>query len=304
MRWPFGALMVGALATSGCKGPMAKVEALRDALARGDASAVRRATEGFAACPETAPVALAAGQPSPHDKGCFAEIARQLGSKKGFNPSPADQAAAATVALVLVRDRRGDWVAHSDTWLGLVKTGKGPGPDALRLALARAMAEAAPAIGRSIDEEKDAISALQAIASAIPGACPTYQMIGSRLDPAKFPPELTADHSACVQRDLSRREGAGPSYGAGTFRALEGSLALWREAERALRLGAANSEAGAKTALDAKLTMIEAATQKNATKKLPATAPERTLTVLGDVHAEAGIRLWKDAGADAAATQR
>lgn len=288
-------------ALGACKGPMAKIDGLRDALLADDASAIARASAGLPSCPDDVPVVVPPGQLTPRDKGCLSEIASALGSQRGFSPQPPDQAAAATAALVLVRDGRGDLVTHLDVWLGAIKGGTGSGLDALRLAVARRMAEAAPLVGRKIEEDKDALATMKAVVSAIPGACPTYWLLASGAEAGKIPPELTADHAACVQRDLRRREGPGGSYGEGTLRALEGSLAAWRETERALRLGAAKSSPAAKAAIEQKLGVIEAATRAIATKRLTNTAPIATLTALGDLHADAGVILWKprDAGPDA-----
>jgi hypothetical protein len=293
-------LAVAVVVACGCKPPMAKIEAVRDSLEKDDASAITLALEGYPACADAPPVALLATQASPRDTGCFAEIANALGSKRGFSPKPPDQASATTIAIVLLRDGRGDWVAHSEDWLGSIKVGKGSGPDALRLAVARKMAEGAPKVGRKLDEEKDALEAMKAVAAAIPGACPTYWLLGAGTDPSKLSAEQSADHSACVHQDLARREGPGSSYGAGTFRALEGSLALWRETERALRLGLANASPAAKPVLERKLAVIQPATQAIATKKVASASPVEAVQMLGDVHADAGIVLFqaKDAGAD------
>ena len=310
MRRVAGGLAVASLACAGalvlapaCKSPMAKIEAVRDSLEKDDAAAIASAVEGYPACADAPPVALLPTQASPRDTGCFAEIANALGSKHGFSPKPPDQAAATTVAIVLLRDGRGDWVAHPDDWLGSIKVGKGSGPDALRLAVARKMAEGAPKVGRKLEEEKEALEAMKTVASAIPGACPTYWLLGSGTDASKIAAEHSADHSACVHRDLARREGPGSSYGAGTFRALEGSLALWRETERALRLGLANASPEAKAVLEKKLAIIEPATQAIATKKVASANPVEAVTALGDVHADAGIVLFKvkDAGAEGGA---
>lgn len=284
----------------GNKGAMAKIDNVRDGLVADDAGKIKEATSGYPTCPEVPPAAVPAGQPGPRDKGCLSEIANALGSKVGFRAPPVDQAAAATAALVLVRDGRGDWFVHADNWLAAIKTNKGGGQDALRLAIARKMAEAAPRVGRAIEDDKTAADTLAAIASAIPGACPTYQLIGAGTEPSKIPAELTADHAACVQKDLTRREGMGASYGEGTFRALEGALALWRETERALRLGLAAAEPAAKSTLEKKLAIIEPATQKIATKKVESATQKATVIALGDMHADAGVVLFKprDAGAD------
>lgn len=287
---------------SGCKGPMARIEQLRDGLVSGEPAAVARAVEGLPSCPDAPPVALLPNEPSPLEAGCLSAIANALGSTKGFVPRPPDQAAAATGAVLLVRDHRGDRLAHADDWLSAMKSGKGSGLDTLRLATARAMAEAAPRVGRAIDDERTAADTLAAIAGAIPGACPTYALLGSGKEARSLPAELTADHAACVQRDLKRRDGMGPSYGEGTFRALEGALALWRDAERALRLGLGVSAAATRTRLEAELTVIEAATQKNVTRKIPGTQQREVLQFLGDLHADAGVALFRpDAGASARA---
>ncbi|MBX3192600.1 MAG: hypothetical protein KF819_36790 [Labilithrix sp.] len=297
-----GASAISALAFA-CKGGMAKIEAVRDALEKDDAAAIKSAIDGYPACPDAPPVALSPKQPSPRDTGCLADIANALGSKKGFAPSPPDQAAATTAAIVILRDGRGDYLAHSEAWIGSLKAGKGTGVDALRLAVAHKMAEAAPKVGRRIDDEKDARAALAAVAGAIPGACPTYWLLGSGAEAAKIPAELSAEHATCVHRDLARREGPGASYGDGTFRALEGSLALWRETERALRLGLTQASPSTKAAVEAKLKAIEGATQAIATKKMASAQTSEALTFMGEVHADAGIMLWKDAGAKDAAAE-
>jgi hypothetical protein len=293
--------VLGALGMSGCKGPMAKIEALRDALVTDDPAPIREATSGYPSCPDGPPVVVLPGKPGPNDTGCLTEIANALGSKQGFVTNPPDHAAASTAALIITRDGRGDWFANSEMWLVDVKNGKGTGHDALRLAIARKMAEGASAVGRKIDDNASASAAMKAVVAAIPGACPTYWLLGSAVDPAKIPVDLSADHAACVQRDLARREGPGVSYGEGHLRAAEGALALWRETERALRLGLALAAPGPKAVLEHKLAVIETATRKIETKKLPST-PAAVLGYMGDLHAEAGVALFKrwDAGADGA----
>ena len=106
-----------------------------------------------------------------------------------------------------------------------------------------------------------------------------------------------------MHKDLTRREGMGASYGEGTFRALEGALALWRETERALRIGLSAAEPAAKSTLEKKLAIIEPATQKIATKKVDSAAQKQTVIALGEMHADAGVILFKprDAGADGSA---
>ena len=78
------------------KEPFAKIEALRDALASGDAKATSSATEDFAACKDPGG--------KPNDEGCLKEIATAFGSKAGFSSKAPNQATAAAVALALTRD--------------------------------------------------------------------------------------------------------------------------------------------------------------------------------------------------------
>jgi hypothetical protein len=297
MRKAATTLVLTSVVLLACKGSMGKIEAVRDALEKDDASSIKSAVEGYPACVDAPPVALLPTQPAPRDTGCLADIATALGSKKGFAILPPDQAATTTVAIVLLRDGRGDWIAHPESWLSSLKGGKGTGPDALRLAVARRMAEAAPNVGRTLETDSDARAALKGVAGAIPGACPTYWLLGTGTDPNALAPEHSAEHASCVHKDLQRREGPGGGYGEGIFRALEGSLALWRETERALRLGLPNMAPAAKATLEAKLKVIEPATQAIATKKLATTTTAANTEMLGEVHAEAGVVLWSDAGA-------
>ncbi len=281
----------------GCKPKVVRMDAVRDALVSSDPKALEDVVRPLPTCPDAPPVALAPGQASPLDKGCLSEIATAFGSKTGFSPSPPDQAALTTAAVLVARDARGDQIAHADLWLGALKGGRGVGADTLRAAVSRAMEQVAPTVGKPLGDDGAAREAMRAVASAIPGACPTYRLLGRGDDTARLPPELAPEHAACVQRDLSRREGPGPSYGAGIPRALEGALALWRETERALRLGAPAAEPAVKQSLEARLAKIEAATQKIATNKAPPTVPQATLDRMGELHAMAGILLWRDAGA-------
>jgi hypothetical protein len=272
-----------------CKGPLAKIEGVRDGLADDDLDAVKSATSSYPVCKE--PFAVLP------EKGCFQEIANAFGSKNGFNSNPPDQAAAATVALVLVREKRGDWFAGADTWMQAIRGGKGPGPDALRLATARQMAAAAGEVGKKADDEKTALGIMKAVGEAIPGSCATYTAVGNGLDPASLPVEMMPDHSPCVQKDLARKDAPGGTYGRGVFRAAEGAVALWKDEARALRDGLAVMSGKPRATVEAHLTKIEEATPKIELKKVP--RDDAWLGGMQDVHADAGVSLV-DAGAPAA----
>lgn len=286
----------------GCHRPTARIEALRAALVSDELGPIQEVTTAYPPCGDAPAVVTPPGKPGPRDGGCLSEIAAAFGSQHGFTTTPPDHAAAATAALIVARDGRGDFLVHADDWLADIKASKGIGHDALRVAVARKMAEGAPTIGRKLEDEASAKAAMKAVAAAIPGACPTYWLLGSGVDPTTLSAELTADHAACVQRDLARREGPGKGYGAGTFRAVEGALALWRETERALRLGLPNADPHARSVLEKKLAIIEPATRKIETVRVDAAAPTMAIRQLGDLHAEAGVVLFKarDAGSDAA----
>src|SRR5215207_6457568 len=57
-----------------CKGPMAKIESLRDALVVDDAKAITSATVDLPKCPDMPFVAVAPGKPGPRDSGCLSDI--------------------------------------------------------------------------------------------------------------------------------------------------------------------------------------------------------------------------------------
>lgn len=259
--WLFGAFCLAA----GCKssGPMSKIDAEKAALVKGDAASISAATANFQACAEQPYVA----NKSVFQDTCLNDIANGFGSTMGFVVTPPDNAAAATAALVLLRDSRGDAFTFLDTWLSDIRITKGAGHDALRLAVARKMAEAAPLIGKLIDTDDASRAAMKAVVGAVPGACNTYYLVGNGAALEKMPAPLTPDHSACVQKDLKRMDAPGPMYGRGIPRALEGSLAVWREAAAALRAGMEVSAPDTKAVLEEKLVTIDAATRASKTKQ-------------------------------------
>jgi hypothetical protein len=242
-----------------CSRGAPRVEALRDALIGGSVSS---AVAGAPACaPATGPAPSA----------CLASIATWFGSKTGFRTDPPDQASAATAALAVSRDGRGEEVGIPEAWLFVIESGEGPGADALRLAVSGRMASDAPALGHAMDAEADARALMKAVAASVPGACDTYALLGSGADGATLPPQQRADHSPCVQKDLERSSGPAEhgQYGFGTWRGAEGALALWKDAASALHGGAGKSDKKVQAALATRLAGIDAALGKIALKKLP-----------------------------------
>jgi hypothetical protein len=244
-----GLVLVGvAVTVAGCRSKMAT---LRDALVDDD---VTRASAAIDA-------------PRCEAVECLDGLARAFGSKNGFDARQPDQGSAAAVALVLVREKRGDVVPDADRWMAAMTLAKGEGADALRLAVAHGMAELAERVGRRIDDEKEAVSLAHDVALAIPGACDTYVLMAAGAVDG-MPPEKQPDHAPCVQRDLERKDGPGAAYGSGVWRALAGVAALWRDEARALRTGLDFTEGRVRAALDTKLAAIDAATAKMDVKRV------------------------------------
>ncbi len=268
--------------------PGARIAAVEAALAKGDTTAAIAVVGDAPAC--------APGEANPK-AACLDRVATRLGSRLAFRTDPVDQAACATAAIVLVREKAGDLLPELDPFLSQLKNARGPGVDALRLAVAEAMAGSASAVGTKVETDRDVTALAAAITGAIPGACATYGAIGRGAALAKLPPDVHPDHAACVHKDLGRREGPGPRYGAGMLRAAEGAAAAWRETERALRVGLDHASPGARERVTAKLVLIEAATARLSIKKVDAPqTPQDVLSTLSDVHTDAGVALFKPDG--------
>jgi hypothetical protein len=262
-------LLLAAPALAGCR---SKVGSLRDALVEDDVARAGAIVDA----------------PACTDSRCFDAIARAFGSKNGFQAGDPDQASAAAVAVVLVRDKRGDLVPEADRWIAATTLARGFGADALRLAVAHGMAEMAPRVGKRIDDEAEAAKLVHDLAGVLPGACETYVLLGSG-DPAsleKLPPAKRPEHSPCVQRDLERKDGPGAAYGTGVWRAAAAIVALWKDEARALRTGLAETDEAARPALQAKLAVIDAATAKIALKTAAAAGGGSWSKEVQGVHGE------------------
>ena len=279
---------------AGCENKMSKILA-GETSARGGLESLAESSKALPGCTNVDPAKGA-------DAACLASLATALGSKVGFRAQPADQASAAAVAVLVARDGLGYAIPRPEAWLDLLKNGKGPGVDALRMAVSSGMAHEAPVVGQKTEDEAVARKMMRAVAARIPGACPTYELLGSGKDNAGLAPELRAEHSPCVQKQLSFRDGPGGRYGAGLFRATEGAMALWRETERALRLGLDHASDSTRDRVTRDLAVIELATQKIGLPRETSTVAIDVITRLGEAHAEAGVPITRDAGVrDAAA---
>jgi hypothetical protein len=256
-----GTILAGMVVAVGCHRPMGKIESLRDALVEGDRDGASRAIE-VGECPEAPKEANAAS--------CLDGAARAFGAPT-FSSTHPDQASAAAAAYLLVRRREGAGIPAADTWLEAIATSPGPGADALRLALASAMKEVVPRVGKHVDDEPAARGLLDAVAHAVPGACEAYAALG-RGDPiTSFSPAASPDHAPCVQHDLERKDGPGPAYGDGLWRAAAGGAALWKEASHALTLGIGITDGGVRRTLRRDLDVIEASTRELAVRTVTTT---------------------------------
>lgn len=269
-------LPLALLSSVGCKAdPMKNMENARDAL-------IEKRDLSFEGVPTCGPTGV----------GCVEKLSRYYGSKDGFNGMKPDQASSAAMSVLLLRDHRGDFAllnattpSKLDAWLTVLRAGKGVGVDMLRLAVFRRAEEASARLARSWDDPATLHSFFADIASVVPAACRTYGLL------AQGEKQLAAvddeDHSACVQADLSRRDGPGPLYGEGPFRAAAGALAAYRDTLHALRAGLSLMSARVRTPIDAKLLELENASDKIALRKVVRSGADAAAH-LANVHALAG----------------
>jgi hypothetical protein len=228
-----------ALGTMGCR---SKVATLRDALLEDPGAGAASVVDA----------------PACTDAGCLDPIARKLGARHGFDSNDPDQASAATVALVLARDRRGDLVPDADRWIAALTQARGLGADALRLAVARGMAEMTSRVSKRLEDDAEVTKLVHDLAGVLPGACPTYAMMGGA-PIAQLPAGKGPDTSLCVQRDLERKDGPGAKFGSGVWRAAAGIVALWNDEARALRGGLEMADEVVRPVIEKKLAAIEGA---------------------------------------------
>jgi len=172
------------------------MEQVRDALAT-DRAVQHDVLGSFAACSKVS------------SDTCLEEISRAIGGGHFLADKP-DNPSLSAMSIVLARDGHVGRVPNADPWLAVLKGGRGPASDALRLAVARALAREAPTYGRALKTELEARTLLRIVGATIPGACATYVALGEGIELKTMKPEDTPDHSACVHKDLSRREGPGP----------------------------------------------------------------------------------------------
>ena len=262
------------IALASCKKtPMDRVEAIRSEL-EGDAPPK---LDAFPKCADRA--------------ACAKDVAAAIGG--AYDDKKPDQISAGAAAVVVARDAHGGDLASPDVWLSAMRKAKGPGADALRLAVALRMSEHAEKHARTIEDDAGARALMTDVAAAIPGACATYESLGGGADPDKMPPAESPDHSACVQRDLSRKDGPGAAYGQGLFRGAAGALASWKETVSALHDGSSQMTGKTKAVLDERLSAIDAATSKIALKTVDAPAGNQW----NQMQEEHASKLGGDAGA-------
>jgi hypothetical protein len=278
-------LLFAASGLADCHRPMDKIDSLRDACLAGDRDAAARVVD-VVECPAP-PAAVSMTV-------CLDAAARAFGSN-GFSDQHPDQAGASAVAYFLAKRRSGEGLPAPDTWIAAMAGAAGVGADALRLAVATGMADAAPRVGKHMEEEADARGLMNAVAASVPGSCDTYGALGRGDALASFAPAKSPDHSPCVQHDLMRKEGPGATYGDGLWRAAAGAAALWKDESRGLATGLALSEGAVKRALEKRIAVIEAATQELQVRAVSTTQQGQYRAA--DAHRADGVPLGADAGA-------
>jgi hypothetical protein len=253
--------------------------------------------------------ALLAGTPLPAlpacttpDESCANELARAFGGAT-FNAKAPDQASAGAMAIMLSRNRTGALGDDPEPWLRVLRTGKGTGPDALRLATSAQLTAIMPGIAKPWPNTPEALRAfVKEVTSAVPGVCSTYVLVSSGKADAELPALLHWRTSACLHKDVTRRDGPGAGYAPdGTHRTAAGARAVLHETVRALRAGSALARVHVRTRIEQELLMLEQRIEE-IKLDLPKAEEDATREYLGKVHGDVGIELWKrDGGADAAA---
>lgn len=240
---------LGALAGGCSRG--GRVGRLERALIDDDAGDLSSALRDLSPC--DASLSLEARKP------CFDALARGFGSKEGFVIDPPSHAAAAAAATVVVRDHSGWMLGASATWTTVLRESRGDGADVLRLAVARALLDAKVALSGAVDAHDEATARrfLGAVASAVPGSCETYRRLADGVSDRALPPPLRADHSACVQGDLTQPGGPGAAFGSGVARATAGATESVRRTLGALRQGLERTREPARVRLERELTELE-----------------------------------------------
>jgi hypothetical protein len=281
------AVVASSLVPACKKTGVARVGALRDALASDDAGDVESLSKDTPPCVEEAVGTNAAPQvPAP----CLGELAKSFGATAGYVEDPPDQASAGAAVISVLRDKRGDRMGHPEAWLASVAKGKGTGADALRLAVARGMRGPLEELaGLPPSSEDKARRLMKAVAASLPGACTTYARLGGGAKNEDLPLTLSAEHAPCVNKDLGRSQGPGPGYGQGVPRAAEGALALWKEYLGALEAGAALMEPKSKQRLQADLPKLRELTSGFALEKVAAPTGNAWAQQSGVEHLDAGM---------------
>jgi hypothetical protein len=232
---------------------------------------------------------------------CRDALARALGARTGFNAANPDQASSAAMAVMLVRDHRGELAEpESDAWLLVLRSGRGVGPDALRLATVKQLETVLPELAREWRGDVELRTFLKGVAAVSPGTCQTYRLVGEGAADASIPAQLHWRSSACVHHDLGKRDGLNVAYAPDpASRCSAGARAALFETVRALRAGTAQAAPAVKARMETKLASLEQLSE-HVKLVLPDAERDGIQEHLGTVHSEVGIELWKrDAGADA-----
>lgn len=236
-----------------CHPTRGSLERTRDALVRGDLSAVAEEVDETKECDEPRITDLRTLKLLPRARApmCLAALASKLGGDGGF--SAQDDASLGALGIWMLHAHHGEWVRDGDRWLAAMAGGIGPGADTLRLATATRMASEALSL-RKAAHDKGADGAVPgAVARAIPGACEAYVAR----------PDDTLDGipaTPCVALDINRSKRNGESTrGVGVSPTVQGAMAVWIAASRALDLGQDRMTGAARIALGQRMAIVRVA---------------------------------------------
>ncbi len=166
------------------------------------------------------------------DVSCMDRLTAAFGGGR-FHPEAPDDASAAAMAMRIFRDERTERVPEGESWVALLRAGRGDGVDILRLTVAWHLAYESGSC--PLEVEPCAQREMRA-AALIPGTCTAY----ARLRDGKGDTLLRDDERACVSADRGQAAAPGGSESDFTRTAL---AARWRTRSTlaAIRAGLENT---------------------------------------------------------------
>ncbi len=210
---------------------MARIDALLDALVRDEDPRKSPTLNGAPDC------ATATDK-----RACLDEVSRFFGSDAAITPHHPVQADLAAIAFASVE---APVFEDAGPFLDVIGGGRGAGNDAFRLQMAKRLRTALRATPPISKTEPEMRAYMKRVADFLPGACKTYAELGAGASLASLGPAEHPDTAPCVEGDLRRPLGPGPTFGKGVHRAATASDVLMRGLANALRNGLPRMQRGA-----------------------------------------------------------